>query len=151
MLHSIAWFWSVNSQLRDLDHKSWGVNILLPKHWEDPQEKGMATHSSILVWEIPWTEEPGGLQSMGLQRVRHSWVTNTFTLFSPPTSQLLKSSYFCPRPPGLPTDFSLPFPDWIFLSLIVWSDPSVNPQIYPGSDNSLLPATILVKSPLSLT
>jgi len=35
--------------------------------WEDPLEKEMATHSSILVWEIPWTEEPGGLQSMGLQ------------------------------------------------------------------------------------
>ena len=39
---------------------------------EDPLEKGMATHPSILVWEIPWTEEPGGLQSMGSQRVRHS-------------------------------------------------------------------------------
>ena len=39
--------------------------------WEDPLEKGMATHSSILSWEIPWTEEPGGLQSMGLQRVGH--------------------------------------------------------------------------------
>ena len=39
--------------------------------WEDPQEKGMATHSSILAWRIPWTEEPGGLQSMGSQRVRH--------------------------------------------------------------------------------
>ena len=38
---------------------------------EDPLEKGMATHSSILAWEIPWTEEPGGLQSMGSQRVRH--------------------------------------------------------------------------------
>ena len=38
---------------------------------EDPLGKGMATHSSILTWEIPWTEEPGGLQSMGLQRVRH--------------------------------------------------------------------------------
>ena len=36
---------------------------------EDPLEKGMATHSSILAWRIPWTEEPGGLQSMGLQRV----------------------------------------------------------------------------------
>ena len=33
--------------------------------WEDPLEKGMATHSSILAWRIPWTEEPGGLQSMG--------------------------------------------------------------------------------------
>ena len=39
--------------------------------WEDPLEKGMATHSSILAWRIPRTEEPGGLQSMELQRVRH--------------------------------------------------------------------------------
>ena len=38
---------------------------------EDPLEKGMATHSSILAWGIPWTEKPGELQSMGLQRVRH--------------------------------------------------------------------------------
>ena len=37
---------------------------------EDPLEKEMATHSSILAWEIPWTEEPGGLQSIGLQRIR---------------------------------------------------------------------------------
>ena len=48
--------------------------------WEDPLEEGMATYSSILVWRIPWAEEPGGLQSMGLQRVRHEWVTNTFTV-----------------------------------------------------------------------
>ena len=39
--------------------------------WEDPLEKGMATHWSILAWRIPWTEEPGGLQSMASQRVRH--------------------------------------------------------------------------------
>ena len=39
--------------------------------WEDPVEKGMATHSSILAWRIPWTEEPGGLQSVGSHRVRH--------------------------------------------------------------------------------
>ena len=39
--------------------------------WEVPPEKEMATHSTILVWEIPWTKEPGGLQSMGSQRVRH--------------------------------------------------------------------------------
>ena len=38
---------------------------------EDPLEEGTATHSSILVWRIPWTEEPGRLQSIGLQRVRH--------------------------------------------------------------------------------
>ena len=39
--------------------------------WEDPLEKGRAAHSSILAWRIPWAEEPGQLQSMGLQRVRH--------------------------------------------------------------------------------
>ena len=39
--------------------------------WEGPLEKGMATHSRILAWRIPWTEEPGGLQSIELQRVRH--------------------------------------------------------------------------------
>ena len=39
--------------------------------WEYPLEKEMATHSSILAWKIPWTEEPDGLQSMGLQRVGH--------------------------------------------------------------------------------
>ena len=39
-------------------------------HWEDPLEKGMATHSGILAWRIPWTEEPGGLRFMGLQKSR---------------------------------------------------------------------------------
>ena len=39
--------------------------------WEDPLEKGMATHSSILVWRIPWTEEPDRLESTGLKRARH--------------------------------------------------------------------------------
>ena len=39
--------------------------------WENVLEKGMVTHSSMLAWRIPWTEEPGGLQSMGSQRVRH--------------------------------------------------------------------------------
>ena len=46
---------------------------------EDPLEKGMATHSSILAWEIPQTEEPGKLQTIGLQRVGHDSATNTFT------------------------------------------------------------------------
>ena len=41
--------------------------------WEDPPEEGMATHSRILAWRILWTEEPGGLQSMGLQRFRQDW------------------------------------------------------------------------------
>ena len=49
---------------------------------EDPLEKQMAPHSSTLAWRIPWTEEPGGLQSMVSQRVRHNWViTHTHTVF----------------------------------------------------------------------
>ena len=55
-----------------------GKNLpAMPETWvrslgqEDPLEKEMATHSSSLAWEIPWTEEPHGLQSIGLQRVRH--------------------------------------------------------------------------------
>ena len=44
--------------------------------WEDPLEKEMATHSSILAWRIPWTEDSGGLQSMGSQGVGHNQVTN---------------------------------------------------------------------------
>ena len=47
--------------------------------WEESLEKEMATHYSTLAWRIPWTEEPGGLQSMGLQRARHDWATNTHT------------------------------------------------------------------------
>ena len=44
--------------------------------WEDPLEKEMAIHSSILAWRIPWTEESGGLQSTGLQRVGNDWHTS---------------------------------------------------------------------------
>ena len=46
--------------------------------WEDPLEKEMATHSTILTWRIPWTEEPGMLQFMGLQIDRHDWEMFTF-------------------------------------------------------------------------
>ena len=42
---------------------------------EDPLEEEMATHSSILAWEIPWIEDPGGLQSMGSKRVEHDWAS----------------------------------------------------------------------------
>ena len=47
-----------------------------PLGWEDPLEKEMATHSSILAWKIPWMEEPDRLQSMGYQRVGHNWATS---------------------------------------------------------------------------
>ena len=44
--------------------------------WEDPLEKEMATHSSILAWKVPWMQEPGGLQSTGSQRIGHDWSSN---------------------------------------------------------------------------
>ena len=47
--------------------------------WEDTLEKGMVTHSSMLAWRIPWTEKPGGLQSMGSKRVGHDSHTHTHT------------------------------------------------------------------------
>ena len=56
-------------------HETWVHSLGL----EYALEKGMATHSSILAWRISWTEEPGGLQSMGSQRVGQGWVTNTFS------------------------------------------------------------------------
>ena len=48
--------------------------------WEDPLGEEMATHSSIFAWEIPWTEEAGGPQSMGSPRVKQDWATNTHGL-----------------------------------------------------------------------
>ena len=50
--------------------------------WEDPLEKEMAPHSSKLAWKIPWTEEPGRLQPMGLQRVGHDWATSLSFTFN---------------------------------------------------------------------
>ena len=49
--------------------------------WEDPLEEGMAAHSSILAWKIPWAEEPGGLQSMRLKTVGHNLVTEQLELY----------------------------------------------------------------------
>ena len=63
--------------------------------WEDPLEKEMATHSSILAWRIPWREEPGGLQFTGLQRVRHDWATALSLCGKHPTFRDSSSSVFC--------------------------------------------------------
>ena len=68
---SLTLFWAslVAQVVKNLPamQKAWAQSL----SWEDPLEKGMATHFSILAWRIPWTEETGGLQSLGLQRVRH--------------------------------------------------------------------------------
>ena len=65
-------------QLIDWRHIKTGKNLSATREtwvwslgWEDPLEKGMATHSSFLAWKIPWSEEPGGLPSMGSHRVGH--------------------------------------------------------------------------------
>ena len=60
---------------------------------EDPLEEGMATHSNIFAWEIPWTEEPEGLQFMGLRRVRHDLATK------PPPPHVLHVFSYSPRCP----------------------------------------------------
>ena len=80
---------------------------------EDPLEKGKAPCSRILAWKIPWTEEPGGLQSMGSQRVRHDWTTNTFTFScnerwkSP--SPAVKCNFWCSAfSPAIITDEVIP-------------------------------------------
>ena len=59
--------------------------------WADPLEKEMATHFNILAWEIPQMEEPSRLQSVGLQRVRHNWVTSLFSLFIVSINKSLKT------------------------------------------------------------
>ena len=68
---------------------------------EDPLEEDRATHSRILAWEIPWTEEPCGLQSMGSQRVRHDWATkHSSTAHSACVSRNV-NIYFCGPQPDL--------------------------------------------------
>ena len=62
--------------------------------WEDSREKGKATHSRILAWRIPWTEESGKLQSMGSQRVRQDGATNTFITFMAHPNLFLASDIF---------------------------------------------------------
>ena len=62
--------------------------------WEDALEKEMANHSNILAWRLPGTEGPGRLQSLGLQRVEHDWVTNTYNSQTTVSYSLLTSCGF---------------------------------------------------------
>ena len=63
--------------------------------WEDHLGEEMATYSGILAWRIPWTEEPGGLQSTGSQRMWHNWATNTHTHTHTHTSFTWRFFFFC--------------------------------------------------------
>ena len=74
----------------------WSLN------WNDLLEEGMATHSSVLAWRIPWTEEPGGLRSVGLQRVGHGWATK-HTQHSPDLGRLHVLWHSCS---SLPADLA---------------------------------------------
>ena len=76
---------------------------------DDPLEEGTATHSSILSWRIPWTEEPGGLQSMGSQRVGHNCAKNFHFQFSSVTQSCLTlCDYMNCSTLGLPVHHQLP-------------------------------------------
>ena len=70
--HQYSWALLVTQTVNNLPamQETW----VQSQGWEDPLEKGKAIHSSILAWRIPWTEKPGRLQSMGLQRVGHNWA-----------------------------------------------------------------------------
>ena len=100
-----------------------GETQVQPLGWEDPLEEGMAVHSSILAWRIPWTEEPGGLQSMGSQSQTH-------------TRLLLCDSNLSPTPP-VPLCFTQPLKlQFLFLvlplpclPLILAFSPSSSPSI----------------------
>ena len=82
--------------------------------WEDPLEKGMTAPSSILAWRIPWTEEPGGLQSMGSRRVRHHWAMTTYR--HTPGPRMLTSSSASSRPQSKGLPFTLPSSFLLFSS-----------------------------------
>ena len=84
--------------------------------WKDPLEKEMATHSNILAWRIPWTEESGGLWSMGSQRIRHDWATFIHSVI-----QYLFFSglfYFVLSPPGSAMHAFL-FYGWVITPLCI--------------------------------
>ena len=83
-IHGVTKSWT---RLSDWTELNWTMQETWVRSlgWEDPLEKEVATHSSILVWKIPWTEEPGRLQSMGSQRVGHDWETS-LSFFIPITN-----------------------------------------------------------------
>ena len=124
--------------------------------WENPLEKGMATHSSILTWRILWTEEPGGLQSMGMKRVGHDWVTNTnlpfdfycslshVQLFATPWTVARQASLFITNSQSLlklmPIESVMPSNHLIFCHPLLLL-PSIFPSIRVFSNESVIRIT----------
>ena len=87
--------------------------------WEDPLGKEMAPHSSTLAWRIPWREQPGRLQSMGLQRVGHDWLTSLHFMIWQNTHiiQTIVLILFCPK--------------WFDLLKDSWDAKNKNPLCFP--------------------
>ena len=105
---------------------------------EDPLEKEMATHSSILAWRIPRTEEPDGLQSIGSQRVRHNEVTNTLIFSHPSTHHQSISLPHCPQN------------HWLWLSPRRAAMTSPNPHVFLQWNSKAPPTKCWTRCPLSL-
>ena len=126
------WPWAWTCQLGTALWSSPGTCVL-PNLWDKikhPSALGSATHSSILAWRIPWTEEPGGLQSMGLPRVRLDWVA--FIHFS----LALWVPFSCAFPLWFVTEYSAQFPELYNMTLV-----------YEGSCLLILPFPLLTSSP----
>ena len=81
---------------------------------EDPLKEEMVTHCNILAWKIPWTEEPGSLQSMGLQRVRYDWATKHTHIFNSIISQTAPSKM------NKILESILPNKRWVALYVSIW-------------------------------
>ena len=108
---------------------------------EDPMEKEVATHSSILPWKIPWTDEPGRLQSTELQRVRYNWA-HTHRLINCNNLSLFSSvAQSCPircnpvncSTPGLPVPHQLPESTQNPCPLYQWCHPTISSSVAPFS------------------
>ena len=88
---------------------------------EDPLEEGMATHSSILAWEVSWTEEFGRLPSMAHKRVRHDWAATTYVATSQPSALLILHILFSSLPEAsVPWQFMFQFLICVFSPSSVW-------------------------------
>ena len=75
----------------------WVKKVTKPTQVQGERKWTPPTHGSILAWRIPWTEEPGGLQSLGPQRVRHDWVTNAFTFADGRSSRVMLKKHAVER------------------------------------------------------
>ena len=108
--------------------------------WKDPLEEEMATRSNILVWRIPWTEEPGGLRSVGLQRVGHNWCDfariHSLKYYDLGTSLVDLWLRICLPEASLVTQWRIHLPveeTWVLF--LIWEDPTCLGTIEPIHHN----------------